>query len=475
MVARQRMFIDLWFLPGDPSLLGKNPESSAEIPESITKCGWSRNYLPLDSPEKVLFDRRPVSSDVDVFTSPLGNRWLLCALASLCDYNNFINSDIDFVGSIFSLTTPEMCASGGYKLMICKDGWWSSVIVDDILPMSYNIPAFASDTGGCHRQWIPLIEKSLAKLCGSYAALTGGGCIDEALVDLTGFPVKSYGGEAWDDVKEVMIELMTEWTEKKYLMILTTPPEDEVQDEEFAKLGLGMGCGYTIIGAEGDKVHIKNPWGENNDLTVVWGEVYDLFAGLTVCYIEPTFREVRISMPVDASGVMYPFGVQIDLNEGTPAFRAHIHAHQRDKRLDSSADPYGVMMVTVLGYMGDGEWIKVKTANEWPPRDMIVSDDEDADPAVVLNSSEHRTYFIAWHMHPTARTKDSIVAGISYEAVADEIGTITFKENADWDYTNGNIKTSFDVSELAPVEAFIQKRSNLSSPIDAGLVSTFSM
>eukprot|EP01064_Diplonema_japonicum_P002708 TRINITY_DN11755_c0_g2_i1.p1 TRINITY_DN11755_c0_g2~~TRINITY_DN11755_c0_g2_i1.p1 ORF type:complete len:945 (+),score=139.35 TRINITY_DN11755_c0_g2_i1:58-2892(+) len=376
IIRRNHMFIDLWFLPGDPSLLGKDPLAAAEIPESVLKCGWSRHYLPLDSPDKVLFDRKPVSSDVDVFTSPLGNRWLLCALASMCDYNNFINSDIDFIGSIFSLCTPEMCATGGYKLMLCKDGWWSSVIVDDVLPMSFNNLAFASDTGGPHRQWIPLVEKALAKLCGSYASLTGGGCIDEALVDLTGFPVKSYSGEAWDDMKEVMIELIEEWTQKKYLIILTTPPEDEEPVQGFEKLGLGMGCGYTIIGTDEDKVLIKNPWGENNDLTVVWDEVYNLFSGLTVSFIEPSFKEIRISMPVDTSGIMYPFGVQIDLAEGTPPVRAHIHAHQRDKRLDPEIEQYGVMMVTVLGYMGDGEWIKVKTVNEWQPRDMIVSDDD---------------------------------------------------------------------------------------------------
>ncbi|KAJ9454100.1 Calpain-D [Diplonema papillatum] len=483
VVEKKQMFVDLWFLPGTQSLQGSSPKEGRRVAESIEKCGWTRQYLPPDSRFlKVLFDSKPEARHIDLFSSPLGNRWLLCVMGALCELPG--HPKLNILKAIFALSTAPMQSVGAYKVTLCKDGWWTVVIIDDILPMYHNSPAFAVDKTGVHVQWVPLLEKAFAKLCGGYAALMEGGAIDEPLADLSGFPVKSYAGELWTDSKDIMLELMAEWQERKYLMMFATHSAgddgeaDTTADKLVKRFGLDNGCGYAVESTHDGAVTVLNPWAADSSqskVTIDWKEAYQVFAGLSVCFVEPDYRELRVMMPVDPSGVIFPFGMQIDLNEGVAPVRFLIHAHQRDIRLDPELeDPsYGVMMVTVLGHLGGSSWVKCGVVNEWGPRDMLFSvDDEDADPGLLLDSSVYQRYFIAWHMHPKERCRHSIVAALHYDSVQEgEFGTVTFKENSGWDYTDGNIKAEFDSDELKPVEAYAQKRERYCDAVDAGVVS----
>ena len=92
-----------------------------------------------------------------------------------------------------------------YLIRLCHDGFWKAVLVDDFFPVYANLrlafskvqkiklPLLTLQLKARRKQlWVPLIEKALAKLYGSYEALDGGH-ITEGLSVLTGYPCERIG------------------------------------------------------------------------------------------------------------------------------------------------------------------------------------------------------------------------------------------------------------------------------------------
>ena len=468
-------FIDMWFVPRTAALYGtEEPISGSDVPMEVNESGWSRNYLSPQSGGKSLFGgRTPHPTDIQPLSSNLTDRWLLCGISALAAYGK---QDGSLIRDVFSQCTDEHMAIGGYKLQICKDGWWALVVLDDILPMLKNEPAFATNKHGANILWTSLLEKVLAKAMGSYHALTSVKYVDETIGDITGYPVKSYADETWVDNKPYMKEMIPDWVNvHKYLTVVSTPHQYEITQaaaKTYTDWGLQLGSAYTITKADDKNFTICNPWAEDDhpmELTVSIDTALSLFSALSVACIEPEYKEIRIAMPVDASNEMFTFGLQVDLNEGLAPFRMLIHGHQQDNLIP---DKYGIMMVTVLGYAGDDEWHIIEKGDSWGPRDMILGQDDVADPGVTLNSSSHRTYFIAFHMHPQARIETPIVGAIHYQSLSPDMGTVTFKENVGWDYCDGRLHTHFKPDDLAPVDAHVQQRNGADQPIETLCMSS---
>ena len=87
--------------------------------------------------------------------------------------------------------------TGAYGVKLCKDGMWKCIVIDDCFPISSGHMAFSKARRG--QLWVALIEKAMAKLHGSFAAIESGS-MSEGLALLTGWPCVTHAlsGDGFD-------------------------------------------------------------------------------------------------------------------------------------------------------------------------------------------------------------------------------------------------------------------------------------
>lgn len=253
-------FVDDSFNPS-PKSLYLNPNEHKSDVKSIQ---WLRpNQIKSDCNSSVIWSlfRTPLPSDISQGT--LGNCWFLSALSVLAE--NF-----DLVKKV--MITREISNEGVYQIRLCKDGKWTSVIVDDLLPCDLKSCLIYSQAKR-KQLWVPLIEKAMAKLFGSYEALVSGRTV-EGLSILTGSPTQSiqlkshtnYDGEQQIDKDLIWVKLLSSRT-AGFLMGAACGgvSGESLNDQQYHSLGLRPRHAYSILDVrdiEGHRlIRFRNPWG----------------------------------------------------------------------------------------------------------------------------------------------------------------------------------------------------------------------
>jgi len=145
------------------------------------------------------------------------------------------------------------------------DGEWTQVLVDDRFPCTLNKRLAYSQ---CHRKqlWVPLIEKALAKLSGTYESIIAGRCC-EGLAIVTGSPCETLIFSDFIQQDQIWMRLV-DARQNQFLMCAMCSNE-KIDKTTFENVRLLNNHAYSLqdIYQSQDEqiklIKLRNPWGGN--------------------------------------------------------------------------------------------------------------------------------------------------------------------------------------------------------------------
>ncbi|CAM2708585.1 unnamed protein product [Rotaria socialis] len=316
----------LAFLPDQQTDVSSNHHIHWLRPDQINPPEWNENLKK----QWTVF-RNPKPNDV--LQGALGDCWFITALSVLAEEPEYLMK---------VLITKEYNHQGIYYVRLCKDGEWTQIVVDDRLPCTLN-KRLAYSQARRKQLWVPLIEKALAKLNGSYESIIAGRCC-EGLSTVTGSPCDTLILGRTNNPDDKNVDLDKLWMKllrahsQRFLMCAMCS-NNRIAKQEFKNCGLLNIHAYSLQDVKQSNdgkyrlIKLRNPWGGKytwigdwSDDCLLWNENPDLhrellkekrskrdgvfwmpfesfvkyFECVDICKIRPDWYEVR------DSGNFYP-------------------------------------------------------------------------------------------------------------------------------------------------------------------------
>ncbi|XP_071847234.1 calpain-15-like [Apostichopus japonicus] len=320
-------FVDDSFQPAPSSLFGTTPgtQLAGKVDKWLRPSELHEHKDNPTTPWKVF--RLPVSP-ADISQGLLGDCWFLSALSVLAEKPELLEQ---------IMITKEINSEGAYQVRLCNDGRWQTILIDDLLPAT-NHGLLVCSKAKRKQLWVPLIEKALAKMNGSYEALISGRCW-EGLATLTGASCETVKLQSSEEnsVNESLIwATILSSKEAGFLMGASCGGGNMKVDEQlYQSLGLRRRHSYSVLDVQdicGNRLlRLRNPWGRfswNGDWSdnsskwtpalrdalgahearggVFWISLADIlkyFDTIDISKLHPGWSEVRVdgSFPASAS------------------------------------------------------------------------------------------------------------------------------------------------------------------------------
>ncbi|PNF23952.1 hypothetical protein B7P43_G10048 [Cryptotermes secundus] len=309
-------FVDDSFPPAPKSLYYK-PSKYNET--SVSK--WLRpNEIKMDGDSSLNWAVFRNPSPSDITQGILGNCWFLSSLAVLAEREDLVKNVI---------VTREICEHGLYQVRLCKDGNWTTILVDDLLPCD-QYGRLVYSKAKRKQLWVPLIEKAAAKIHGCYEALVSGRAI-EGLRILTGAPCETINlqplpGEDLDH-NLTWATLLSSRSAGFLMGISCGGSNVNINNDGYKCMGLKPNHSYSVLDVKheyGNRLlRLRNPWGHYSwngdwsDDSVTWTphlrkllspnsssegifwisfeDVLRYFDTIDICKVRSHWNEVRLS------------------------------------------------------------------------------------------------------------------------------------------------------------------------------------
>jgi len=201
----------------------------------------------------------------DVLQGQLGNCWFVSTVSLLANHPKLLDRVME---------TKEVSKLGAYQFKLYVEGKWTSVLIDSRVPCVKSTGKIAFTTGARNQIFIPLIEKVLAKMHGSYDSLVSGLGI-ESLSTLTGMPCRPI--QLQPDVSGRVECDQNIWTKiesahnANYMIVASCGFLQDSDPNRYELVGLRFRHNYSVhdvrlvVREDNNKpeylVQFRNPWG----------------------------------------------------------------------------------------------------------------------------------------------------------------------------------------------------------------------